>query len=349
MRYITMIIALFGVLTISACTNMPNEPAPLPTLAQLPVATTPSPSLTPTQTATATNTPTEQPTFAETLPPSATATIGGLSAAVNPTHTPRPILMATHTALPPSATRTAAPPATLLPTAFSFGQSAEGRTLEAFRFGTGPTVILLVGGIHAGFEANTIELVEAMKAHFEETPSDILSGMTLLLVPTLNADGAAHGRQLRGRFNGNEVDLNRNWGCDWSPEAEFGQGPVDPGDAAFSEPETSALGALIQQVRPAAVLFYHAAANGVFTGECGSFNSDELAEIYGNATSYPYGSEFSDYEVTGSAPNWVASQGIPALDVELATAEGTEFQRNLRGVMAVQRWLLARNAAVNPP
>jgi hypothetical protein len=36
----------------------------------------------------------------------------------------------------------------------------------------------------------------------------------------------------------------------------------------------------------------------------------------------------------------VDSIGIPALDVELATADGTEFQRNLNAVLAVQRWLV---------
>lgn len=215
--------------------------------------------------------------------------------------------------------------------------------MVAYRVGTGSQVVMLVGGIHAGFEANTITLVEQLRDHFQQRSSDVLPQITLIFVPVVNVDGQAYGRQLRGRFNANEVDLNRNWGCGWSPEAVFGRGAVDPGSEPFSESETIALGSLIQRVQPAAVLFYHSAANGVFAGNCDAESSvsDDLASVYGTATGYPFGGEFSSYAVTGTAPAWVDSTGIPALDVELATADGTEFQRNLNGVMAVQRWLAA--------
>ena len=107
----------------------------------------------------------------------------------------------------------------------------------------------------------------------------------------------------------------------------------------FSEPESTALGSLIQRVNPVAVLFYHSAANGVYAGSCdGSSVSDDLAELYGTASGYPYGEEFSAYTVTGTAPSWVDSIGIPSLDIELATATGTEFSRNFEAIQAVQQW-----------
>lgn len=213
--------------------------------------------------------------------------------------------------------------------------------MVAYRAGSGPRTIMLIGGIHAGFESNTIRLVEQLRDYFRLNPDNILSAITLIFVPALNADGVAFGRELRGRFNGNEVDLNRNWGCGWSPEAVFSRGPVDPGSEPFSEPETIALGSLIQRVQPSAVLFYHSAADGVFAGNCESETtiSEELAQVYGDATGYPYGSDFSAYAVTGTAPAWVDSTGIPSVDVELASAEATEFDRNLRGVLALQRWI----------
>lgn len=203
---------------------------------------------------------------------------------------------------------------------------------------------MLVGGIHTGFEANTVDLMEELIAHFRQSPADVLGEVTLLIIPVLNPDGIPFGRQLRGRFNANGVDLNRNWGCRWQPEAVFGDMEVDPGPEPFSEPETRALGALIQQTQPAAVLFYHAAANGVFAGRCEEGVSDELTQIYAEAARYPYGDDFGDggngYEVTGDASVWVDGQGIPAVIVELATSTQTEFVRNLRAVMALQRWLL---------
>lgn len=218
----------------------------------------------------------------------------------------------------------------------------DGNELLAYRAGTGPRTIMLVGGIHTGFESNTVELVERLRDHFRTNTRDILPGVTLLFVPLLNVDGLEFGRQIRGRFNGNEVDLNRNWGCGWSPDAEFANGAVDPGSEPFSEPETRALGSLIERVRPQAVLFYHSAADGVFAGNCGSNTSisEDMARIYGEASGYPYGSDFSAYAVTGSAPAWVDSIGIAAADVELASPEASEFQRNLNAVIALQRWVM---------
>ena len=246
-------------------------------------------------------------------------------------------------------TLTLTPPPPDLPPRFVFGYSADGRELVAHRFGSGGAVLMLVGGIHAGFEANTVDLVEQMVAHFTANPADVLPGITLVLVPAFNPDGLAYGRQLRGRFNGNGVDLNRNWGCGWEPEAEFRLGAVDPGPQAFSEPETGALAALINRVRPATVLFYHGAANGIYAGDCDDLqNSQAMVAIYGDATGYPYGEAFGAYTITGSAPSWVDSLGIPAADVELASADIPEFNRNLRGVMALQCWLTGVAAGVIP-
>jgi len=70
-----------------------------------------------------------------------------------------------------------------------------------------------------------------------------------------------------------------------------------------------------------------------------------MAAVLGNATGYSYGMPFTDYTVTGAAPNWVDRLGIPAADVELATADFTEFERNWRGIMALQCWLVGTEAA----
>lgn len=228
-----------------------------------------------------------------------------------------------------------------MPAVFAFGRSVEGRDLIAHRFGDGDKRLLLIGGIHAGYEANTVRLLDTLREHFASNPADVLPGVTLLLIPSMNPDGLTYGRQLRGRFNSNNVDLNRNWGCGWSPDARFQVYDVNAGTGPFSEPETQAVGALIQQTRPDAVLFYHAAAFGVYAGGCdGRSVSLELSRVYGDAASYPAGQAFSNYTLTGTASAWVDGLGIPAAAVELATSTETELVRNLRGVLAVQRWLL---------
>jgi hypothetical protein len=296
--------------SVAGCQTRPPEPFVLPTLAVLPsVTTAPAATITP------------QPSPSPSPPPTAT-------------EPPRPSATATATPLTIAARPTA------LPAHFQFGASGEGRPLIGYRIGEGPATLLLVGGIHMGYERNTADLAEALARHYQEDPARVRPWVTLVIVPTLNVDGASRGAALAGRFNGRGVDLNRNWGCAWSADAVFGQGPVDAGATPFSEPETRALGALIQQIRPAASLFYHSAANGVFTGECaGSAISTELGAIYGEAAGYPHGQPFADYAVTGSAPAWVASLDIPAADVELATADGIELARNLAAIDAVQDWL----------
>lgn len=204
---------------------------------------------------------------------------------------------------------------------------------------------MLVGGIHAGAEMNTIALMDELVAHFRGAPELILPGLALVIIPVLNPDGLMLGRVNQGRFNGNNVDLNRNWDCDWQPLAYFKQNEVNPGAKPFSEPESAALAALIYDLRPAAVLFYHAAANGIFPGSCGGNHAHTLATVLGDATGYPYGAGFNAYPITGAAANWIDSLGIPAVDVELPDTKQTEFSRNLRGVIAVQCHLVGEEAA----
>ena len=225
----------------------------------------------------------------------------------------------------------------------TIGTSVEGRAITARRFGDGERVLLLVGGMHGGWEANTVDLVEELIAHFEEHPEDVLPAMALVLIPAANPDGLTRGRTREGRFNGRGVDLNRNWACDWSPDAVWRNERVNAGMTAFSEPETLALAEYIRGLRPAAVLFYHSAANGVYAGDCDSdtnADSEALEAVIGEAAGYRYGQPFSAYSVTGTAPNWVDGIGIPSVDVELRTATDSEFEANLRGVTAAQRWVL---------
>lgn len=220
------------------------------------------------------------------------------------------------------------------------GQSVEGRDITVRHIGSGPRIILLVGGIHGGWEENTVALVNELIAHFENTPEDILPGMSLAFVPSANPDGLIHGRVEVGRFNANGVDLNRNWGCDWSEDAIWRSQSVFAGSEPMSEPETQALAQYIQDTRPVIVLFYHSSAGGVYAGECdGDHGSMIMSQILGEATGYSYGEVFTAYPVTGTAASWVDGQGIPSADVELFSWTETEFERNLNGIMRLQRWL----------
>ena len=312
---------LLVLLLLAACRATPAPPADLPS-----ASPSPRPSLR------------VQPTVTPRLitPPTASPL---------PSTTPAP---PTETLLVPTALllSPAAPPddpAAVVPETV-IGYSLAGRPLVLRRFSSGgaPAArsLLLVGGMHGGWEANTVALMEQLSAHFTDAPAALPPGVDLLIVPLANPDGYPLGRVSRGRFNGAGVDLNRNWACGWSPEAYWREQRVDPGAQPFSEPETRALADFMRRERPAGVLFFHSAANGVFAGECnGDHGSDALAAAFGDAAGYPHESPFTAYPVTGTAASWADGEGIPAADVELRSSTDPEFDRNLRGVLALLHWL----------
>jgi hypothetical protein len=302
------------------------------------------PTLSPTPQPLAINRPTRTPRPIQAAPT--------LTATFVPTHTPPHFSAPTQPpvadlpTVPPTAvagTPIGTPVPTLPPAAETFviGQSAQGRDILAWRIGTGSKVLLLVGGVHTGFESNTVLLLNEMIRYFESAPADVLPGLSLVLIPVLNPDGLMLGRVSAGRFNGNGVDLNRNWGCEWSENAYWRDQLVNPGSRPFSEPESRALAEWIRNTRPAAAIFYHSAAAGVFAGDCeGQGVSTVFAAVLGEATGYAYGQPFTAYPVTGTASSWIDELGIPSVDLELSGTRESEFARNRLGVIAAQCWLI---------
>ncbi len=345
---ITCILIILAFTSACQASQVPAAlPTLAPTLAQPLVAQQATQVLRPVATALPSNTPTPPtllpgtPRPTRTLIPLPTPT----SLVIESEPIPSSATPLATTALDQPPTATATNVFTRVPgaTTFQVGLSVDGRDIWGWRLGSGGATILLVGGVHTGFESNTVMLLNELITHYESTPADILPGITLVLIPVLNPDGLLRGRTAEGRFNANNVDLNRNWGCEWSAEAYWQTRRVNPGQRAFSEPETQALGQLIRDLRPAAAIFYHSAATGVFSGDCeGGHGSDELAAVIGEAAGYPYGQPFTAYRVTGTAANWVDGQGIPAVDLELSTTRETEFVRNLRAIQAVQQWVLGQ-------
>tara|TARA_B100000508_G_scaffold140815_1_gene143610 strand:- start:7648 stop:8541 length:894 start_codon:yes stop_codon:yes gene_type:complete len=237
------------------------------------------------------------------------------------------------------------------------GSSVEGRTIEVHTFGTGENDLLLVGGFHGGYEYNTIILAHEMIDYFRANPGAVPENVTVHIVPNLNPDGLfiATGLEGRfeesditdysmhtsgaGRFNANDVDLNRNFDCRWVDSGVWRGNAVSAGTAPFSEPEAVAIRDYVMQTEPKAAIFWHSKAGNVYGAECNNGIVDEgtltLMRTYANASGYGSVPVFDAYVVTGAMEDWLTSIGIPAVTVEFTTRTSSEFEANLAGTLAV--------------
>jgi hypothetical protein len=141
-----------------------------------------------------------------------------------------------------------------------------------------------------------------------------------------------------GRFNSNNVDLNRNFDCEWSSEATWQNRQVSGGNAPFSEPEAVAIQEYVDMYNPAAAVVWFSAEGKVYPSACGDTPSNAsvtLAATYANSADYPVEAEFDAYAITGDMVNWMAKEGVPAISVLLSNHQDTEWSKNRAGIEAV--------------
>lgn len=239
------------------------------------------------------------------------------------------------------------------------GRSVEDRPISVEVVGDGPVDVIIVGGIHGGYEANSIALARRFTQYYQDDPTRLPERFTLHVIDNMNPDGLhliTDGTPLEefdfravdarpGRFNANGVDLNRNWDGDWKPQSTWLNTIVDAGSAPFSEPETRAVRDYFRDVDPAASVFYQSAGAFLwYTGaEEGWEPALELAEVYGRASGYrverpePRQSEDEDDDddITGSADDYFFEIGHRNVTVELTTHYVIEWERNLAGFQAL--------------
>lgn len=220
----------------------------------------------------------------------------------------------------------------------TIGVSVAGNEIVVNTFGTGPNDVLVVGGIHGAYAPNTSALAERIIRHAEDNEQYVPEGVTLHVIPSLNPDGLANGASPAGRFNDNDVDLNRNFDCEWQAEGVWQNRAVSGGTAPFSEPESAALRDYIEQIDPVAAVVYYSAGGGVYASNCrGGVSSvtAEMTSVYAEAADYEAFEEFDFYQITGDAVNWMAKEGIPAISVLLSDYSSTEWEKNKAGLSVV--------------
>jgi hypothetical protein len=187
-------------------------------------------------------------------------------------------------------------------------------------------------------------MAQQLKEYITNNPDIVPATITVDLITVANPDslppsGKDYSGSINGRLNAHQVDLNRNWDCDWRADAVWRNNPISGGRAPFSEPETIALrDFLIANKLTVAVVFWEARDNppSVSPGGCGdaSVYSDPLSRLYANAAGYR-AQPFAAYAINGDATNWLDSKGIGAITVLLPSytdLSPDDFNANVNAV-----------------
>lgn len=241
------------------------------------------------------------------------------------------------------------------PVVATIGTSVEGRKIKSYTYGTGSKELVFVGGIHGGYEWNSVLLAYQFMDYLDTNPDAVPKNLKVTVIPSANPDAVFKvvGKEGRfeaddvstdkallasARFNANAVDLNRNFACNWRSKGTWQGKTVSAGPRAFSEPEAQAIKDIAEKNKPVAFVFWHSQANAVYASECNDGILPETLSImnaYAKAAGYQAVKSFDSYAVTGDAEGWLASIKIPAITVELKTHETIEWDKNLAGVKAL--------------
>ncbi len=238
------------------------------------------------------------------------------------------------------------------------GKSVDGKDIVAYNYGNGEKRILLVGGVHGGYSWNTALVAYEMMDYLKANPNVIPKNVKVTIIPVLNPDGlsdavgtsskfaksnvsTSNAVLVASRFNSNNVDLSRNFDCDWKATGVWQTKPVSGGSKPFSEPEAMAIKNYVESHSINAVVVWYSSAGGVYASSCGGDVSGETIAItgaYAKASGYPAYDSYDFYATTGDLVNWLAKKNIPAISVLLTTHKDTELAKNKSGLTALLQY-----------
>lgn len=191
-----------------------------------------------------------------------------------------------------------------------YGASLDGIPLTVY--GPDRADLLIMASIHGDEAETTVVVSEALRC----LPEGDLRAAVILCA---NPDGMLRGT--RGNRRG--VDLNRNFPTsNWRPEpvcyktreSDARDIELSPGTAPGSEPETSALLSLIEQLQPRAVVTLHAALACIDDG-----GASHLGRQLADRTGLPFLTEIG-YPTPGSMGTWASERKLTLVTWELEAA-----------------------------
>lgn len=193
-----------------------------------------------------------------------------------------------------------------------YGKSVDGVPLAVYLPNEGSAEVLILAAIHGDEPETTVVVSEALRC----LPDGDLRAAVILCG---NPDGMLRGT----RGNARGVDLNRNFPTsNWAPDAVHYKSRVnDPRDMALSpgpqpasEPETTALIALIDELKPRAVVSLHSALACVDDA-----GASHLGRQLSERCALPFLTEIG-YPTPGSMGTWAGERGLNLVTLELEDA-----------------------------
>lgn len=191
-----------------------------------------------------------------------------------------------------------------------YGASLDGLPLTVY--GPAKADLLIMASIHGDEAETTVVVSEALRC----LPQSELRAAVILCA---NPDGMLRGT----RGNGRGVDLNRNFPTStWSPdpvcyktrESDARDIELSPGAKPASEPETSALLALVGQMKPRALVTLHAALACIDDA-----GASHLGRQLADRTGLPFLTEIG-YPTPGSMGTWATERTLNLVTWELEAA-----------------------------
>ncbi len=208
----------------------------------------------------------------------------------------------------------------------TLGTSVEGRPIQALEIGSGDLGIALDGGMHAReWLSVATPLCIAERLATDPQAQKILEHVRFSIVPLLNPDGY-HVTWTTDRYqrkNARGVDLNRNFPTsNWSADPVFYKTRksdardimLTTGSEPASEPETKALIALIERLRPRAVVSLHSALACIDDS-----GPSHLGKLLAERCELPLLTEIG-YPTPGSMGTWASERKLDLATFEVEDA-----------------------------
>lgn len=240
---------------------------------------------------------------------------------------------------------------------YSIGKSAGGSEINLFEIEGGPKKMLLIGGTH-GNEVGTVRLTENITGWLYANKENF-QGLSFYVIQCLNPDGFSLAKEKPnyfgggkiGRFNGNKVDLNRNFPMpSFRSESFWYRGKnyeesekVYCGSSGGSESETQALIKFIHDKEIKIIYSFHNIGGDVISNS-NSF-AKEIAKIYAEYSGFrPLGPECNyNRDFSGWMGEWCDLQDIAYIEIEGSSRWGSDWKKQRKAIEASLKYIKNSN------